>query len=52
MTAGDYWPRFGFECTDRDTAPDAVRQSREFRETCPSTALFMTLKLQGEQTNA
>ena len=48
MTAGDYWPRFGFERTDRDTAPDAVRQSREFRETCPSTALLMALPLQGE----
>jgi amino-acid N-acetyltransferase len=44
-TAGDYFPRFGFARTDRDAAPDAIRRSREFREACPSTALFMTLPL-------
>lgn len=44
-TAGEYWPRFGFELVNRETAPDAIRESREFRETCPSTALFMTLSL-------
>jgi amino-acid N-acetyltransferase len=47
-TAGDYFPRFGFIRTDRETAPDAVRRSKEFSEACPSTALFMTLPLQGE----
>jgi N-acetylglutamate synthase-like GNAT family acetyltransferase len=46
--AGDYFPRFGFERVDRDAAPPAVRHSREFAEACPSTALFMTLSLQGE----
>jgi amino-acid N-acetyltransferase len=44
-TAGDYFPRFGFAPVDRDTAPDAVRHSREFADACPSTALFMTLPL-------
>jgi len=48
-TAGDYFPRFGFTHADRETAPIAVRQSREFAESCPSTALFMTLPLHGEQ---
>jgi len=48
-TAGDYFPRFGFERVDRDTAPDAVRRSREFSEACPSTALFMALQLHGER---
>jgi amino-acid N-acetyltransferase len=51
-TAGDYFPRFGFERVDRDTAPDAVRRSREFSEACPSSALFMKLRLHGDQTNA
>jgi amino-acid N-acetyltransferase len=46
-TAGDYFPRFGFTRTDRETAPDAVRRSKEFSDACPSTALFMTLPLQG-----
>ena len=44
-TAGDYFPRFGFVPVDRDTAPDAVRASREFADACPATALFMTLPL-------
>ena len=48
-TAGDYFPRFGFEPVDRDTAPEAVRRSREFSEACPSTALFMSLPLQGDK---
>ena len=48
-TAGDYFPRFGFERVDRDVAPDAVRRSREFSEACPSTALFMALPLQGDK---
>jgi amino-acid N-acetyltransferase len=45
MTAGDYWPRFGFRRADRDTAPQAVRQSPEFTDACPATALFMALLL-------
>ena len=48
-TAGDYFPRFGFTRVDRETAPVAVRQSREFAEACPSTALFMALPLNGER---
>jgi amino-acid N-acetyltransferase len=47
-TAGDYFPRFGFTRVDRDTAPDAVRRSKEFSECCPSSALVMALPLQGE----
>lgn len=44
-TAGDYFPRFGFAPADRHNAPDPVRNSREFADACPSTALFMTLPL-------
>jgi amino-acid N-acetyltransferase len=47
-TASDYFPRFGFSPVDRDAAPDAVKQSREFSEACPSTALFMALPLNEE----
>lgn len=47
-TAGDYFPRFGFEAVDRTLAPEEVRASREFAEACPATALFMRLHLQGE----
>ena len=52
QTAGHYWPRYGFERADRDMAPDPIRHSREFTDTCPSTALFMSLRLQGENRNA
>ena len=44
-TAGEYFPRFGFSIVDRESAPERVRQSREFSEACPSTALFMALPL-------
>src|SRR5688572_33490984 len=47
-TAGNYFPRFGFSTVDRDAAPDAVKQSREFSEACPSTALLMALSLSEE----
>jgi amino-acid N-acetyltransferase len=50
MTAGDYWPRFGFQRADRNIAPKEMQQSPEFTEACPSTALFMALPLQKEST--
>lgn len=50
-TAGDWFPRFGFVPADRDSAPDAVRRSREFAEACPTSALFMRLPLNGEHIN-
>ncbi len=50
-TAGDYFPRFGFARADRDSAPTAVKASKEFSEACPSTAQFMALSLQNEKTS-
>ena len=47
-TAGDYWPRFGFTRAEREVAPQAMRESPEFTDACPSTALFMALSLQQE----
>lgn len=49
-TAADYFPRFGFTSVDRESAPAAVRESREFSEACPSTAHFMALSLNEDQT--
>ncbi len=40
-TAADYFPRFGFERTARDTAPEAMQRSREFAEACPASAVAM-----------
>jgi amino-acid N-acetyltransferase len=45
MTAGDYWPRFGFQRADRAVAPADMQQSPEFTDACPSSALFMALPL-------
>jgi len=40
-TAADYFPRFGFERVDRASAPEAVRQSRQFAETICASAAAM-----------
>lgn len=52
MTAGEYWPRFGFRRADRDAAPVAMRHSPEFTDACPSSALFMALPLTENNFNA
>ena len=44
-TAADYFPRFGFRQIAREAAPLAVRESIEFREACPESAVVMTLAL-------
>jgi amino-acid N-acetyltransferase len=44
-TAERYFPRFGFAEIDRNDVPDAVRQSVEFREACPATAVAMRAEL-------
>lgn len=44
-TAAAYFPRFGFHPIARDAAPLAVRESVEFREACPDSAVVMTLAL-------
>ena len=44
-TAADYFPRFGFTTAERATAPALVRDSREFRDACPASAVAMRLLL-------
>jgi amino-acid N-acetyltransferase len=44
-TAERYFPSFGFVKTSRETVPDEVKQSVEFREACPSSATVMALEL-------
>jgi amino-acid N-acetyltransferase len=46
-TAGDFFPRFGFEPVDRADVPDDVKQSIEFTSACPSSALVMRAWLRG-----
>jgi amino-acid N-acetyltransferase len=40
-TAADWFPRFGFTVTGRDSVPASIRESVEFREACPSGATVM-----------
>jgi N-acetylglutamate synthase-like GNAT family acetyltransferase len=44
-TAEDYFPLFGFGRTSRDSVPDPVRATDEFRSACPESATVMTLEL-------
>ena len=46
-TAGDFFPRVGFEPVDRADVPADVKQSIEFTSACPSSALVMRAWLQG-----
>ena len=42
-TAGDFFPRFGFQPFDRAAVPAAVKASAEFTSLCPDSALVMRL---------
>ena len=44
-TAETYFPRFGFVKVTRDSLPEGVRATQEFREACPASAAVMTLRL-------
>jgi N-acetylglutamate synthase-like GNAT family acetyltransferase len=44
-TAERYFPSFGFHPTVRDTVPDDVRATAEFRGACPASATAMCLPL-------
>jgi amino-acid N-acetyltransferase len=45
-TACDYFPRFGFQITPRETLPESLQASAEFRGACPDSAIAMTLNLE------
>jgi len=44
-TAASLFVRHGFASVPRDSAPAAIRQTREFASICPSSAAFMRLTL-------
>ena len=44
-TAERYFPSFGFAATTRDTVPEAIKETGEFREACPASATVMCLKI-------
>ena len=39
--ADGYFAELGFAAVDRESAPEAIRRSREFREQCPDSAVLM-----------
>ncbi len=44
-TAAGYFPRFGFQVTDRREANADLQRSKEFAEACPASAIAMRLVL-------
>jgi amino-acid N-acetyltransferase len=44
-TAGDFFPRCGFQRTSRSQVPSSIQQSVEFTSACPVSALVMMLNL-------
>jgi amino-acid N-acetyltransferase len=46
-TAERYFPRFGFTPVGREDVPGGVRESVEFREACPASAVVMHAELSG-----
>ena len=44
-TAERYFPSFGFTVTTRESVPEPVRATEEFREACPASATVMQLPL-------
>ena len=47
-TAASYFPMLGFAVVERESVPDAIRATQEFRGTCPSSATVMRLDLNSE----
>lgn len=40
-TAAEFFERLGYKRVDRESAPDAIRQTEEFSALCPSSSAFM-----------
>jgi amino-acid N-acetyltransferase len=45
-TAERYFPTFGFVTTARESVPDEIKSTVEFREACPASATVMALALE------
>lgn len=45
-TAERYFPKLGFEQTDRGVVPESVKASVEFKSACPASAIVMRKLLQ------
>lgn len=47
LTAERWFPRLGFRTIAREDVPASVRESGEFKEACPASAIVMTRALGG-----
>lgn len=52
QTARTFFERLGYEVVARDSVPDPVRASAEFRSLCPASAVCMTKRLEGARAGA
>lgn len=48
-SAERYFPNFGFAVTQRDTVPDDIKATSEFREVCCASATVMCLPLKTQE---
>ena len=44
-TADEFFVRRGYERVERDSAPDAIKETAEFRSLCPDSAVCMVKQL-------
>ena len=45
-TAGGFWENLGYRTVPRETAPEALRSSEEFKGACPESAVLMVKNLE------
>jgi amino-acid N-acetyltransferase len=45
-TTADYYLHFGFEITPRESLPESLKASAEFRGACPDSAIAMTIRFE------
>lgn len=41
MTAADFFPKIGYEVTQRDNVPESIRKTEEFNNVCPVSAVCL-----------
>jgi amino-acid N-acetyltransferase len=41
MTAADFFPKIGYEVTQRDNVPKSIRKTEEFNNVCPVSAVCL-----------
>jgi amino-acid N-acetyltransferase len=50
-TAPEFFPQFGFDEIDRESAPDAIQETTEFAQLCPDSAVCLKCELDTPTTD-